>query len=930
MRCLHCHYREINPSIDYCPRCGAYLPALLRDLLPKSTSLRNGTYEINYALGRGNFGITYHAHHHPLTQRVAIKEFYPQDYASRNLETGELEIPFNQEVTYQKGLRRFIEEGRILVQISHPAIIQVQDLFEERNTAYLVMNLIEGRTLTQLLDSLPGRYLPPERVEGLIGQLVAGLSAVHEAGIYHLDLKPDNILITPDDRLIVIDFGSAKQAANHQFSKTRCFTESYAAPELMSGGDVGIESDIFEVGMILHEMLVGQPPPSAIIRLVDGDSWTGMSLETPWRNLVDWAITLKKEERPNSLQQWWDSRLQGQKRKQWQPKATQKNPHHLPMTLRGQFVLPDLREQGMQQRLGLGWVKSAYPLSDRLVVVFTPSGASLFDLYRQEMIWNIDCPCELGVVSPKGSYLVIVWQKIIYLWSLQTGKCVQELHGHTKKITSIIFDLKESLLFSASQDETIKIWDIKTGKEKQTLQGHNWYVTCLSINPEGNLLISGSRDCTLRLWNIDSGDCLEVMQGHKDGVEALAWSPNGRWVVSGGRDRTLCIWNTKNAGLLKSFSGHGDWITHISISDDSQFLATSGEINDKTIRVWSLPDGDLVRQLSGHENSVTGVAFCPESHLLVSGGHDYSLRLWDGLSGQEIIKLSKQTNWVYCLAFSPDGRLLATGGNDGFLRVWDTFSGRLVRTWQAHNDSISSLDFSPDALSLVSGSWDETVKIWELASGRNLRTFTGHTNFVRGVAFSPDGKAIVSAGWDRTLWIWDICSSRWSLTTGKARKIKGHTEAIECVAFSPDGRVVASGGKDKSVRLWETTSGQELDCLEGHNGYVKSLAFSPHGETLVSGSYDLTLRLWETSTGKLLQEFYGHESLVNSVAFSPDGHWIVSGGHDHTVRLWDVTTGQNVYTWYGHTNRVNCVAFNNDGSLVISGDNDGVIRLWRV
>ncbi|MBR8829831.1 MAG: Serine/threonine-protein kinase PknD [Chroococcopsis gigantea SAG 12.99] len=930
MRCLHCHYREIGPKSDYCPRCGAYLPALLRDLLAKSTELRNGTYEIDHALGRGNFGITYHAHHHQLGRRVAIKEFYPQDYATRNLESGELQIPFNQRITYEKGLRRFIDEGRMLVHISHPAIIQAQDLFEERNTAYLVMNLIEGKTLTQLLDSCPGRCLPPEKVESLMSQLVAGLTAVHEAGIYHLDLKPDNLLITPEEKLIIIDFGSAKQAANHHASKTRCFTESYAAPELMSGGEVGIESDVFEVGMILYEMLMGQPPPSAIVRLVDGDCWTGMALEAPWRQLVDWAITLKKEERPNGLQQWWDSRFQGQKRQQWQLKPGQKSPYHLPMTLRGQFVLPDLREQGMQQRLGLGWIKSVYPLSDRLVVVFAPSGASLFDLYRQEMIWNIDCPCELGAVSPKGGYLALVWQKNIYLWSLQTGKCIYQLHGHGKNITSVIFDGGESLLFSASHDETIKIWDIKTGKEKQTLQGHNWYVTCLAINPGSNLLVSGSRDCTLRLWNIDSGDCLEVLKGHKDGVKSVVWTPNGRWVVSGGRDRHICVWDAKNATLLRSIFGHGDWITQMSISDDSKFLVTAGEINDKTIRVWSLPEAKLVRQLSGHENSVTSVAFCPDSHLVVSGGYDYSLRLWDGVSGQEISQLSKHTNWVYCLAFSPDGRLLATGGNDRILRLWDTFSGGLVRAWQGHEDCISSVAFSPDGLYLVSGSWDETVKMWDLVSGKTLRIFTGHTNFVRGVAFRPDGKSIVSGGWDRTIWVWDISFSRWSLTTGKTRKIKGHTEGVECVAFSPDGKILASGSKDKSVRLWETSSGQELHCLEGHTGYIKSLAFSPGGQSLVSASCDLTLRLWDVTTGKPYLEFYGHEGIINSVAFSPDGQWIVSGGHDLTVRLWDATSGQNVYTWYGHTHRVNCLSFNNDGSLVISGDNDGVIRIWRV
>ncbi|WP_017718687.1 bifunctional serine/threonine-protein kinase/formylglycine-generating enzyme family protein [Kamptonema formosum] len=309
MRCLHCLKDGIALKAEVCPNCGVHLPTLLRDVLPNSTQLRGGTYEIEYALGRGGFGITYRAHHTLLEQIIALKEFYPKDWAIRNPSTGSLSVPPTQEETYQRGKERFLREGRILAKLSHPNVVGVRDLFEERGTAYLVMELIAGKTLRQELDAQPDKKLPARRVAEIMEQLVAALQAVHDAGVYHLDIKPENILLTPDSRAVVIDFGAAKQAATGQNSSgsTRSFSEAYAAPEIIARQPVGAESDIFELGMVLHEMLTGTRPEPALSRLLMGDSYHPAGLAEPWQNLVAAALVLQKEKRPSSVRQWWES-----------------------------------------------------------------------------------------------------------------------------------------------------------------------------------------------------------------------------------------------------------------------------------------------------------------------------------------------------------------------------------------------------------------------------------------------------------------------------------------------------------------------------------------------------------------------------------------------------------------------------------------------
>lgn len=304
MRCLNCHQQEIPLSTEICPNCAVNLPSLMRDVLPHGTLLQNGTYLIDYALGRGGFGITYQAIHTALEKQVAIKEFYPQEHALREGTTGELMVPTSKQEIYQRGLERFLREGKTLAQIDHPNVVRVENFFEERGTAYLVMELITGRTLREELEVKPDKCLSSARVETIMSALVGALEAVHQQGIYHLDLKPDNVLTSLEERLVLVDFGASRQGLSS--GTTQAFTLNYAPPEVIAGRDMGAASDLFELGMMLHEMLMGKLPPIALDR-IGQDTWEPKDLAEPWRSLVTAALRLPPSERPQSVQQWWQS-----------------------------------------------------------------------------------------------------------------------------------------------------------------------------------------------------------------------------------------------------------------------------------------------------------------------------------------------------------------------------------------------------------------------------------------------------------------------------------------------------------------------------------------------------------------------------------------------------------------------------------------------
>jgi eukaryotic-like serine/threonine-protein kinase len=291
----------------------------MRDFLPPGTLLQGGHYRIDYPLGQGGFGMTYRGFDLNLERPVAIKEFYPQNFVQRDSTTGRLTVPTADAEPYQRWLQRFEREGRILARLTHPGIVRVFSLFKERETAYLVMELLRGVTLGDELKTQPGQCFSEQRVVKVMEVMVAALDTVHQEGVYHLDLKPDNVMVTGDGRIVLVDFGSARQdlsaMSSSKKSSTMAFTPDYAPPELLSGRPVGAESDLFELGMMLHEMLTGSRPPAVLSRLSQ-EVWSPPSLSEPWQSMLTQALHLERAKRPAQVKQWWHTQVSWEENQQ--------------------------------------------------------------------------------------------------------------------------------------------------------------------------------------------------------------------------------------------------------------------------------------------------------------------------------------------------------------------------------------------------------------------------------------------------------------------------------------------------------------------------------------------------------------------------------------------------------------------------------------
>jgi len=282
-------------------------PSTLLGSLAPGTQLHE--YRIERVLGHGGFGITYLARDINLDKRVAIKEFLPNDIATRGAHNTVTVRSEESRDAFRWGLENFIKEARVLGKFSHPSLIPIHRFFEANNTAYFVMEFAEGVTLASLLKH-EGK-LDEARLLGILRPILDGLEEVHAREVLHRDIKPDNIILRQGTAPVLIDFGAARQNLT---SMTRSImsvlTAGYAPIEqYATGGNQGPWTDLYAIGAVAYRAISGNKPTDAINRIRHdplepasrvGEGRYGKHVLAA----IDWALAVEPEDRPASVAQF--------------------------------------------------------------------------------------------------------------------------------------------------------------------------------------------------------------------------------------------------------------------------------------------------------------------------------------------------------------------------------------------------------------------------------------------------------------------------------------------------------------------------------------------------------------------------------------------------------------------------------------------------
>ena len=274
------------------------------------STLQNGKYEIVKVLGQGGFGITYLAIHTLLDKKVAIKEFFPKDFCDRDSDTSHITLGTSSSAGLVSKLRvKFVKEAKNIAKLNHPNIVPIQDIFEENNTAYYLMDYIEGESLGDIIKR--NGALTEERAIHYIRQIALAIDYMHSKSMNHLDIKPGNIMIRKsDDMPILIDFGTSKQY-DEDGSQTSTmapgFTHGYAPIEQYKPGGVSTftpQTDIYALGATLYALLTGKKPPHYSEILEEGLPSLGNNISKSVAEGVEHAMEVRKNKRPSTISEF--------------------------------------------------------------------------------------------------------------------------------------------------------------------------------------------------------------------------------------------------------------------------------------------------------------------------------------------------------------------------------------------------------------------------------------------------------------------------------------------------------------------------------------------------------------------------------------------------------------------------------------------------
>lgn len=313
-RCAGC-MEEI--SEDVCPYCG-YDQSVAEQASYglKRNSILHGRYMIGNMLGQGGFGITYIGFDMMLNIKVAIKEYYPMGYASRDSTRSNCIVWGTMKegpATLQGGCDAFLSEARRMAQIDVlPEIVRVRDTFMDNNTAYIVMDYVQGQTLKSFL--LQNGVMGFQECVNMFLPLANSLAEVHRRGLIHRDISPDNIMVQSDRRLRLLDLGAAKELNLNSSGNSQLVTKKGFSPaeQYLEGGMIGTWTDVYALCATIYYCITGKLAPASLERMAsDRDP---LSFDVPMKeplgekakNVLCKGLAVKSENRTQTVEELID------------------------------------------------------------------------------------------------------------------------------------------------------------------------------------------------------------------------------------------------------------------------------------------------------------------------------------------------------------------------------------------------------------------------------------------------------------------------------------------------------------------------------------------------------------------------------------------------------------------------------------------------
>ena len=879
-----------------------------------------GRYKLLEKLGEGGFGTVWAAEQRkPVKRRVALK------IIKLGMDTKQV-------------VARFEAERQALAMMDHPNIAKVLDAgVTDAGRPFFVMELVRGIPITDYCDQ--AHLTTGERLD-LFVKVCQAIQHAHQKGIIHRDIKPSNILVTLHDGVRVpkvIDFGIAK-ATEGRLTEHTIYTQlhqfigtpAYMSPEQaeMSGLDIDTRSDIYSLGVLLYELLVGSTPFDAKELMSRGvDAMRKIIREEEPARPSTRVATLGAEELTTTARRRAvdTSRLLQQLRGDLDwivMKCLEKDRSRRYETANGLAV--DLKRHLNREPVLARPPSSLYRLQklvqrNKLEFAAAAAVAAALVLGLAASTWLFIRESKAHTLATQAQRQAEANQRKAQ--TAQAQEAQQRLRAEAGERSA------QRLLYASDMNLALRALETKNvGFALQLLERHK---------PR-----AGQPD--LRgwewryVWKQTRSDALQTLGSHSNTVGCAVFSPKGDALATCGEDRAVRVWELttrREPALLL----HPAKVAVAGFSSDGTRLVTA--CADGNLHLWDVTSRRELRRIAvGRilaDGSKNQFAFSRGAERFAFRDEAGTVDVWEVSTGTRIASLhgTGSSHASYCLAFSPDSRLLAAGhwsDGDGAVELWDV--GRRERVCSLQNDRqmITTVRFSTDGKVLACAGWGDSavISLWDLATRQKIRPLTGHSGWITALEFSPDDRILASASIDHTVRLWNQA-------TGEGTTLRGDLNEVFAMAMAPDGLTLATGTKvDGMVQLWSALPRPEEETTRRIGSWSELASekpvLAPDGTALLRPSDGRKVTVWDSGTLAEVAVFPLDFKSGTHFAISPFGRLIAVGDPDGAIKLVEVSGRHEIATLAEGGAAIERIAFSRDGSRLAAASVDRRLRIWGI
>lgn len=915
-------------------------------------------YEVKKLLGEGAMGKVFRVRHREWGIDIAVK------------------TPKAVVLAKDRGVENFEREAETWVNLGlHPHIVSCYYVRRIGGIPRVFAEYIEGGSLA---DWIAERKLygggPEQSLERMLNvaiQFAWGLHYAHEQGLIHQDVKPGNLMMTPEGTVKITDFGLARAGAMSETDSTGTpdatmvvqgvgLTPAYASPEQLERRTLTRRSDLWSWGLSVFEMFAGRrtwPVGSVASGALDSYLDSGsMDPEIPampggLAELLRRCFRENPDERPHDLDEVADAL-----REIYGKAAGRTFPRLKPKAGRG---TADSLHNRAVSLLDLGRVKDAGRLWDEAVRIEPHHPEATYG--RGLHLWRSGRMSDLDVVRQMEGVINTHPDRWIAPYLLAQVHLERGAHRAAQKSLA-------SATRTGGDPEAIRpaMERAKQVELECVLPDDHMSSASARFSPDGRFLLTAGRDGMIRLRDAASWRCVQTFTGHTYEVLSAFLTPDNRFLVSSSQDRTLKVWDAETGRCIRTFRGYSGGL---SLSGDGRLMLAGVTEKEKSeLRLWEIHSGRCVRQFGPFESELRGTSLSEDGRRALSFGWNRTayLRLWDTESGECIEERSADGIRIGLL--SRDGRHVLRYDDRG-LAWWKVGAEQPLRVFEGYSDPHICAFLSADNRLALSENGDRMVKLWEVESGRCLRSWEHGVTRAMSLSLHPDGRLAAStdhAGW---FMLWDVSTGHclrkinwrpiesgevilsrdgsralsfrdasfelWDTKSGSLVRSSGLGFNIKAATSDEDGRLAVAADSKSTFFVQDIDAGERVGGFSGNGGAILCLSIVRKARYLMaaqsgkdSGAPD-AIELWDLKSARPVRSFEGHVKPVRSLFLSASIRLALSGGEDCTVRLWDVASARCLRTFEGHADLVHFVCLSEDGRTVLSASRDGTLRVWE-